>query len=211
MQTYHETRLLKSSPFEYHRNPNWVPQEFQDYVLRPPNVERNKKDYVSRWYDSDNNCWKLQSATKWVETLSPKWTFWRFPDFKRGKNSVSSPIPSMQCCATAVNMAKLGSNQSEREKDNELLSFWGVWLISIGYVINFFTWPLSTNRRAGFLHGDKNTRIHRKAHTCVMVGRMRSSAQGFPPAKSREWDRRHMRRPPKYSPGSLHSCERISA
>ena len=26
--------------------------------------------------------------------------FWRFPDFKRGKDSVSSPIPSMQCCAT---------------------------------------------------------------------------------------------------------------
>ena len=44
----------------------------------------------------------------------------------------------MQCCATVVNMAKLGSNQSEREKDNGLLSFWGVWLISIGYVINFF-------------------------------------------------------------------------
>ena len=43
---------------------------------------------------------KLQSATKWVETLRPKWTFWRFPDFKRGKDNVSSPIPSMQCCAT---------------------------------------------------------------------------------------------------------------
>ena len=41
-----------------------------------------------------------QSAIKWVETLRPKWTFWRFPDFKRGKDSVSSPIPSMQCCAT---------------------------------------------------------------------------------------------------------------
>ena len=44
--------------------------------------------------------WFRQSATKWVETLRPKWTFWRFPDFKRGKDSVSSPIPSMQCCAT---------------------------------------------------------------------------------------------------------------
>ena len=41
-----------------------------------------------------------QSAIKWVETLRPKWTFWRFPDFKRGKDSVSSPIFSMQCCAT---------------------------------------------------------------------------------------------------------------
>ena len=41
-----------------------------------------------------------QSAIKWVETLRPKSTFWRFPDFKRGKDSVSSPIPSMQCCAT---------------------------------------------------------------------------------------------------------------
>ena len=43
---------------------------------------------------------KLQSTTKWVETLRPKWAFWRFPDFKRGKDSFSSPIPSMQCCAT---------------------------------------------------------------------------------------------------------------
>ena len=28
-----------------------------------------------------------------------KGAFWHFPDFKRGKNSFSSPIPSMQCCA----------------------------------------------------------------------------------------------------------------
>ena len=45
-------------------------------------------------------CQRLQSATKWVETLRPKCTFWRFPDFERGKDSFSSPIPSMQCCAT---------------------------------------------------------------------------------------------------------------
>ena len=32
MQTYDETRLLKSHP--------WVPKEPQDYVLRSPNVER---------------------------------------------------------------------------------------------------------------------------------------------------------------------------
>ena len=44
--------------------------------------------------------WFRQSATKWVETLRPKCTFWRFPDFERGKDSFSSPIPSMQCCAT---------------------------------------------------------------------------------------------------------------
>ena len=43
--------------------------------------------------------WFRQLATKWVETLCPKWTFWRFPDFRRGRDSVSSPIPSMQCCA----------------------------------------------------------------------------------------------------------------
>ena len=42
----------------------------------------------------------LQLATKWVEILRPKWTFWRFPDFKRGKYSFSSLIPSMQCCVT---------------------------------------------------------------------------------------------------------------
>ena len=40
-----------------------------------------------------------QKAKKWVETLHPKRVFWRFPDFKRGKYSLSSPIPSMQCCA----------------------------------------------------------------------------------------------------------------
>ena len=41
-----------------------------------------------------------QSATKWVETLHPKGAFWHFPDFTRGKYSFSSPIPSIQCCAT---------------------------------------------------------------------------------------------------------------
>ena len=42
----------------------------------------------------------LQSATKWLETLRPKLGFFHFTDFKRGKYSFSSPIPSMQCCAT---------------------------------------------------------------------------------------------------------------
>ena len=42
----------------------------------------------------------LQSATKWVETLRPKLGFFHFTDFKRVKYSFSSPIPSMQCCAT---------------------------------------------------------------------------------------------------------------
>ena len=43
---------------------------------------------------------KLQSATKWVETLCP-WTglFFRFTGFKKRKYSFSSPIPSMQCSA----------------------------------------------------------------------------------------------------------------
>ena len=49
----------------------------------------------------------------------------------------------------------------------------------------------------------------RKAHTCMVVVRMRSSSQCFFPAQSREWDRRHMHRPPKYSPGHPHSYERI--
>ena len=31
--------------------------------------------------------WFRQSATKWVETLRPKWTFWRFPD-----STILSPI-----------------------------------------------------------------------------------------------------------------------
>ena len=42
---------------------------------------------------------KLQSPTKWVETLHPKGAFWHFPDLKREKYSFPSPIPSMQCCA----------------------------------------------------------------------------------------------------------------
>ena len=50
-----------------------------------------------------------------------------------------------------------------------------------------------------------------KAHTWVVVVRMRSSAQCFCPAQSREWDHRHIRRPPKYSLGPPHSCEHISA
>ena len=37
----------------------------------------------------------LQSATKWVETLRPKWTFWRFPDFKGEK--IMFPHPSPPC------------------------------------------------------------------------------------------------------------------
>ena len=43
---------------------------------------------------------KLQSATKWVETLC-LWTvgFLPFTGFKRRKNSFSSPIFSMQCSA----------------------------------------------------------------------------------------------------------------
>ena len=40
------------------------------------------------------------SATKWVQTLHPKGAFWHFPDFTRAKYSFSSPIPSIQCCAT---------------------------------------------------------------------------------------------------------------
>ena len=38
----------------------------------------------------------LQSATKWVEALH----FFHFTDFKRGKYSFTSSIPSMQYCAT---------------------------------------------------------------------------------------------------------------
>ena len=58
---------------------------------------------------------------------------------------------------------------------------------------------------------EKNIRIHRKTPSGVVVGRMRSWAQGFCPAQSREWDRRHMRRPPNYAPGPPHSYEHISA
>ena len=36
-------------------------------------------------------------------------------------------------------MATLGSNQSERRKDNGAIVFWVTCLISIEYVINLFT------------------------------------------------------------------------
>ena len=54
---------------------------------------------VHCWLDSLTKYWffsfyDLQSATEWVETLRPTWTFWCFPDFKRGKASFLSPIPS---------------------------------------------------------------------------------------------------------------------
>ena len=76
----------------------------------------------------------LQSATKWVETLRPKWTFWRFPDFKRGKDNVSSPIPSMQCCATVrATFRKQETSQLWMEGTGEgcgFLCFWSypVWV-----------------------------------------------------------------------------------
>ena len=40
MQTYDEISITKVT-LEYHRNPNCLPQEFQDYVLCSPNVEHN--------------------------------------------------------------------------------------------------------------------------------------------------------------------------
>ena len=76
----------------------------------------------------------LQSATKWFETFRPKWTFWRFPDFKRGKDSVSSPIPSMQCCATVrATFRKQETSQLSMEGTGEgcgFLCFWSypIWV-----------------------------------------------------------------------------------
>ena len=60
-------------------------------------------------------------------------------------------------------------------------------------------------------HGEKNTLSQEFEPVCVEWVRMRSAAQGLDPAQSREWDRRHMRRPPEYSPGPPHSYEPISA
>ena len=45
----------------------------------------------------------------------------------------------------------------------------------------------------------------------VQAGRMRSSAQAFSPAQSREWDRKHMRRQPNNSPGPPRSLQPMSA
>ena len=76
----------------------------------------------------------LQSATKWFETFRPKWTFWRFPDFKRGKDSVSFPIPSMQCCATVrATFRKQETSQLWMEGTGEgcgFLCFWSypIWV-----------------------------------------------------------------------------------
>ena len=77
-----------------HRSPNfWASQ----YCFIPSNYCQTVFLFFKCEHPFIDN---QQSAIKWVETLRPKWTFWRFPDFKRGKDSVSSPIPSMQCCAT---------------------------------------------------------------------------------------------------------------
>ena len=85
--------------------------------------------------------WKRQSAAWWVETLRPKWTFWRFPDFKRGKDNVSSPIPSMQCCATVrATFRKQETSQLWMEGTGEgcgFLCFWSypIWVQCLN---NFF-------------------------------------------------------------------------
>ena len=49
-------------------------------------------------------------------------------------------------------MATLGSNQSERRKDNGAIVFWVTCLISIGSVINLFTSPQmgQSESRKGF-------------------------------------------------------------
>ena len=79
-------------------------------------------------------CQRLQSATKWVETLRPKSTFWRFPDFEREKDSFSSPIPSMQCCATVrATFRKQETSQLWMEGTGEgcgFLCFWSypIWV-----------------------------------------------------------------------------------
>ena len=61
---------------------------------------REKKKFTTMTSQRQPLLAKLQSATKWVESLLPKGAFWRFPDVKRGIYSFSSPIPFMQCCAT---------------------------------------------------------------------------------------------------------------
>ena len=84
-------------------------------------------------------CQRLQSATKWVETLRPKCTFWRFPDFERGKDSFSSPIPSMQCCATVrATFRKQETSQLWMEGTGE-----GVWILMFSEV-TLFEYNVST-------------------------------------------------------------------
>ena len=83
--------------------------------------------------------WFRQSATKWVETLRPKCTFWRFPDFERGKDSFSSPIPSMQCCATVrATFRKQETSQLWMEGTGE-----GVWILMFSDV-TLFEYNVST-------------------------------------------------------------------
>ena len=84
-------------------------------------------------------CQRLQSATKWFETLRPKSTFWRFPDFERGKDSFSSPIPSMQCCATVrATFRKQETSQLWMEGTGE-----GVWILMFSEV-TLFEYNVST-------------------------------------------------------------------
>ena len=64
---------------------------------RPSSLTHTNTHIFSTCRTTDQH--QLQLVTKRVESLCPKGAYWRFTDFKRGKYSFSSPIPSMQCCA----------------------------------------------------------------------------------------------------------------
>ena len=68
--------------------------------------------------------------------------------FKQVCQLLLSLIVSTQKSTAAVYMAQLGSNQSERRKDNRAIVFWVTCLISIGYVINFSCDLKWTNQKA---------------------------------------------------------------
>ena len=126
---------------------------------------------ISHKWHSRNQSWLLtglQSATKWVETLRPKWTFWRFPDFKRGKDSVSSPIPSMQCCATVrATFRKQETSQLWMEGTGEGCGFlcfrsYPIWVQCLNNFVADCSW-----RDPNFCRKCRNTMLF-IAKTCVM-------------------------------------------
>ena len=55
------------------------------------------------WWKLKKRCWtKQQSATKWVETLRPKLGFFTVYKLQKEEIYLSSPIPSVQCCALVL-------------------------------------------------------------------------------------------------------------
>ena len=85
------------------------------------------------------------------DTSPWNWAFLRFTDFKRGKNNFSSPIPSMQCCATVRATHRKQQTPTLNGEDRE-----GVWILLFSEItlINFSTLSIAGLWAINLLHTD---------------------------------------------------------